>query len=162
MSTFVPDEITPPVREIPYFEDSREHDVPGRGTEKSITRLQGEVIDALTRMDADSIYFVPGKYPTAVGGRLRYGYQINFRYQGIPCQMDCAALPLRSETVERKNRALAQALYLLRDELKAQANALLYRPGTIPFLPYLVGPGGETFTQLVARTQKVPMLGAGE
>ena len=50
MSTFIPDEIAPPVREIPYYEESRAHDVPGRGTEKSITRLQSEVIDALTRL----------------------------------------------------------------------------------------------------------------
>lgn len=162
MSTFIPDDITPPVREIPYYEESRAHDVPGRGTEKSITRLQSEVIDALTRLGADSIYFVPGQYPAGRGGRVRYGYQINFRYQGIPCQMDCAALPLRRETENLKNRALAQALYLVRDELKAQANAQLYRPGTIPFLANMLGPGGKTFTQYVAETRKLPLLGAGE
>lgn len=161
MNSFIPDRIELAPQDVPYFEDIRASDVAGRHTGKGIARLQGEIIDLLTRLGADSIYFLAGQYPAGRGGRVRYGFQAHFRFQGVPGRLDCAALPLRKETPQKKDRALAQALYLLRDELKAMVNSVMYKPGAIPLVPYLIGAGGQTVTEYLIETQALPLLTSG-
>ena len=157
--SFIPDPIMLPMPKVPYFEDSQAHQVAGRATTKTLARLQGEVTDALARLGASSIQFVPGIYD---GDRRRYGFQVRFFYGPVPGRIDCAALPLRRETAIKKDRALAQALYLLRMELEAAANAALYKPGSIPLVPYLIGSTGQTVTEALIASQALPpTLGDG-
>jgi len=157
VSNFIPDPIAITEQSVPYFEDSRDREIPGRGTEKSHARLQGEIIDFLARLGASSIYFVPGIYPGADRAR-RYGFQIFFMFSGRQGRIDCAALPIRSETPTKKDRALAQALYLVRLELEAACNSLMYKPGAVPLAPYMIGDGGKTVTEYLFDVQMQPHL----
>jgi len=154
---FIPDKLELQAQEVPYFEDSQQRDIPGRGTEKTLTRLQQEVINILARLGASSVQFVPGIHD---GSRKRHGYQNRIWYGGIQGRIDCAALPLRSETAGKKDRALAQALYLLRDELRAMVQSAVYKPGAVPLVPYLIGPGRKTVTEWLIESQDVPQLAA--
>lgn len=158
MTTFIPDALRVQDRAIPYFEDNPKEKIPGRGTEKSLQTLQTEIITLLSRLGAGTVQFVPGQYP---GTPKRYGFQITFWYGGMQGRMDCAALPMRKETERRKDRALAQALYLLRDELQAMVYSVVHKPGAIPLIPYLIGANGKTVTEHLVETQNVPQLLAG-
>jgi hypothetical protein len=158
MPTFIPDPIAVREQEVPYFEDSQALDIPGRGTHKKVQTLQHEVIQMLARLGAASVQFVPGTYDD--GPRQRVGFQVQFWYGSVQGRIDCAALPLRVETPRQKDRALAQALYLLRDELQAMVHSQVYKPGAVPLIPYLIGPNGQTVTEYLVETQNVPQLAA--
>jgi len=156
---FIPDPLAIQAQDVPFFEDSQKRDVPGRGTGKTVPQLQAEVVEMLARLGGAGARFVPGTFD---GARRRYGYEIWFWYGGTQGRMDCAALPIRKETDRKKDRALAQALYLLRDELRALVHSQMYKPGAIPLVPYLIGAGGKTVTEFLIETQNVPQLGAGD
>ena len=153
MNGFIPDKLEGQMMDVPFFEDSQEEKVPGRGTKKSIQALQNEIINLLARLGAGSVRFTLGQYP---GELPRYGFQVFFWYGGAQGRIDCAALPMRNETEHRKDRALAQALYLLRDELQAMAYSTLHKPGAIPLVAYLMGENGKTVTEHLIETQSVP------
>jgi hypothetical protein len=145
---------------IPYFEDDQDQKlIPGRGTHKNPKDLQREVADQLAKLGASGVYFAAGKYP---GEPTRYGVQILFSYGRARGRLDCAALPLRSETPIKKDRALAQALYLLRNKLESMVYAYIYEPGSVPLLPYLIGQGGLTVTEHLVKTGDfTPLLASG-
>ncbi len=145
MTQFIPERLTSLERAIPYFEDQEGENIPGRRTHKSIISLKAEIFDLLAELGADDPYFVAGKFPA--GNRERYGFQVFFTLQGARGRIDCAALPIRKETTVKKDRALAQALFLLRDELQAMVYAFVHKPGSIPLVPYLIGAGGKTVTE---------------
>lgn len=157
--SFIPDPIAVQQQAIPFFEDSQDKAIPGRGTQKSIDTLQKELVGILARLGASLVMFTPGKYPD--GPRVRYGFQVTFAYGEGRGRIDCAALPMRKETPARKDRALAQALYLLRDELQAQVWSSVHKPGSVPLLPYLLGSNGMTVMEHLVATQQVPQLGPG-
>lgn len=138
MPNFIPNKPTPLFQKPPFFEDIKAADVPGRRTEKKVSVLQGEVVEALVKLGAIGVYFLDGTFD---GSPKRYGFAVHFTLQGIPARIDIAALPLRSDA--NKDRALAQALFLLRNRLEAQYYAAAYEPGLIPLLPYLIGPDGR-------------------
>jgi hypothetical protein len=149
MNGFIPDKLETPKRVIPWYEDQGGEKIPGRGTSKSIAVLKSEIVDLLSELGAGDMFFESGKYPdvSRLGSVARYGFQIKFSFQGALGRIDCAALPIRAETANKKDRALAQALYLLRDELQAMVYAVVHKPGAIPLVPYLIGAGGKTVTE---------------
>ncbi len=160
---FIPDQSKAIEKKVPFYEDITAKDVPGAAVGKPVGAYQQRVAELLGRLDAGTIRFIPGKYPTTPP---RYGYQITFMLGGTPGRFDVAALPLRSETPAKKDRALAQALYLVGNWLEAEVYSATYRPGSISLLPFLVGDGGKTVTEeLVARGILVdiqaPMLPIG-
>jgi hypothetical protein len=116
------------------------------------------VIQMLARLGAASVQFVPGTYDD--GPRTRFGFRVVFWYGATQGRIDCAALPLRVDTPRQRDRALAQALYLLRDELQAMVHSQIYKPGSVPLVPYLIGPNGQTVTEYLVETQNVPQLAA--
>lgn len=140
---FVPNQISSEI-EVPFFDDMREKKIAGYATERPIKLHKKEIADALAQLDAFAIRFDEGAYP---GQPLRFGFRITFSFNGVPGRIDCAALPIRSFTEHKKDRALAQALYLVSVELKAAANAWVYKPGSVPLLPYLIGRDGQTVTE---------------
>ena len=159
MSNFIPDfGLNTASAPIPFFEDSQKHGVPGRGTTKTINTLQDEIASLLLRLDAFSIYFVPGIYP---GQTKRYGFQIFFQFATAKGRLDCAALPIRKETPTKKNDAQKQALYLLRNELEAMLFARIYKPGAFPLVPYLIGEGNKTVTEALIERGNLPALTSG-
>ncbi len=158
MAKFIAEQLEVQQQKIPYFEDAQSEKIPGRGTEKSVGSLQTEIADLLNRMGATLIQFKPGVFDE---NPKRYGFQITFWLSGCAGRIDCAALPMRNEAPKRKDRALAQALYLLRDELQAQVYSMMHKPDSIPLVPYLVGPGGKTVTEWLVEEQQIPLLPQG-
>ncbi len=152
---FIPDKLEQPVLNIPYFEDQTGEKIPGRATEKPVAKLQDEVRELLLKMGAYGVTFTPGTFEDKP---LRYGYEMAFKLEGHPGRMKIAALPIRNETAQRKDRALAQALYLVRNWLEAEIYSQVYRPGSIPLVPYLIGDDGKTVTETLIAAGTLPML----
>lgn len=162
MSTdFIPQGIEPPswVSGPPHFEDSKKEGIEGHTTTKSVRRLQDEIRDIIYRMGGDNVMFTPGTFP---GPTPRYGYRLTCRINGVGARIDCAALPLRRESEQRKQQALQQALYFLRDRLSAEYRSLVFLPGSFPLVPYLLGAGGQTVTDALIEGGGLPQLAAGE
>lgn len=158
MNQFIPDHLIPKQQSIPYFEDLTGRNIPGWATEKSLSSLLQEIVALMHQMGAFNVFPMPGTY--ADGGRVRYGFQINFGYGQARGRIECAALPLRKDTKGKKDRALAQAVFLLRDELQAMVYASIHKPGAVPLVPYLIGTGGKTVTEALAETGNLPLLSA--
>jgi hypothetical protein len=159
MVSFIPDKIdTQKVDQVPFYEDSQEARVRGYATTKSITALQKEITQLLARLNAFGVTFVPGKYPA--GKHQRHGFQINFVMGTTRGRIDCAALPIRSETAHKKDRAQAQALFLVRNELEAALMAVMYKPGSAPLVPYMLNDKGQTYTEWLAESGAMPSLPA--
>ncbi len=158
MNGFIPDKIGLKQADVPFFEDQSEQKIPGRRTEKTQKNLKGEIISLMAKLGAGGVLFIQGTYP---GERKRYGYQIQFNINGVPGRFDVAALPIKSETAVKKDRALAQALYLIRNWLEAEHFSAVYRPGAVALLPYLIGEGGQTLTEAIIAGGKLPLLVSG-
>jgi hypothetical protein len=159
MVNFIPDEEKAAGPHIPFFEDITAKQIPGCHVEKSIETLQSEIRAVLKRLDCGEVSFQSGKTNDPP---LRYGYQIHFLYMKHPGRVDCVALPIRDETPKRKDRALAQALWLVRNALEAQLYSQYYQPGHMTILPYLINEQGETIMQQVAiKAVLAPMLSDG-
>lgn len=153
--TFIPEKPAPRGLDIPYFEDQKESKIPGRGTEKTIDALQMEITDLMLRLGAGAVRFTMGRFE---GPPPRFVFQIAFSMNGLPGRIDVAALPIRSLTDARKDRALAQALYLLRNWLESEVFSAVYRPGAIALLPFLVGEDGRTITESFVAHEKLPSV----
>ena len=107
MVNFIPDMPKAPELRVPFFEDITAADIPGCKTGKSLDKLQTEITQLLARMGGGMVTFIPGKTDTKP---YRYGFQIRFFYGPREGQIDCIALPIRSETYNKKDRALAQEI----------------------------------------------------
>lgn len=138
---------------IPFYEDQADAKIPGRGTDKTPEQLQSEILDLMTKLGAYNVLFVSGKSDEKP---VRYGYRITFMASGHPGRIDVAALPMRAETPARKQKALAQALYGIRNWLESEVFSQYYRPGNIPLLPYMIGEGNLTVNESI--TQKRELL----
>lgn len=158
MVTFIPDMPKAQELRVPFFEDITAQDIPGCKTGKPVAKLQDEIIHLLARMGGGMVTFISGKVE---GKPVRYGYQIHFYYGAAKGRIDCVALPLRSETPNKKDRALAQALYLVRNSLEAQLFAKFYQPGYEPIVPYLIDDKGVTVMQALVERGMLPMLASG-
>ena len=134
-------------------------------------RLQSEIVALLVRLGAGGIAFQQGKFESIrhtppKGLIVRYGYLIHFNVQGHPHQMQVAALPLRSETSAKKQQVLRQALFVVRDQLKAMVTAIVFAPGSAPLVPYMLVPGtqqtvGEYILSSANLPNMNPQLAAG-
>lgn len=154
---FIPD-LRQPDQTVVFFEDSSRLEIPGRSTTKSISALQKEITKVLIELGAFGIFFTAGTY---AGTPKRYGFAIYFKYANTTGRIDVAALPLRRETPAKKEGALTQALYLIRDKFQAQRNAMYYEPKGMPLMPYLIGATGQTVTEALVATGNLPLLGSG-
>jgi hypothetical protein len=159
MVNFIPEKIDgQKADKVPFYEDSAEEKIPGRATKKSTARLQKEIVELLARLNAFGVTFVPGVYPA--GKFQRFGCQINFVIGTVHGRIDCAALPIRHLTPHKKDRAQAQALFLVRNELEAAAMAIMYKPGSAPLVPYMLDANGRTVTEALIEAGQLPMLAA--
>lgn len=146
--------------EVPWFEEATtaQHGVRGHNTSKSIEQLQGEIRAVIGLLGGSVRAFVPGTFP---GARKRYGFEVRFEIAGHEGRILIAALPIKSETATRKQQALKQALYTVREHLEAHYNLLLLSPGGNPLLPYLLADGRRTVAELYRERYEVPMLSEG-
>lgn len=151
---FIPDPPKHTMGRLPYYEESAKYEIPGRGTRKKPEALQGEVAEALIRLGASAVVFMPGRIDDS--GVQRYGYRVSFSIGAVQARMDIAALPMRNETEIKKQESLAQALYLTRDWLIALRTAQYFQPGAVPLLPFLIGEGGRTVTEAITGLLALP------
>ena len=158
MVQFIPEPVTTAARNIPYFEDSQDRKIPGRGTEKSADKLQQEIRQLMLELDAGNIVFSPGKFEVAPGVPARYGWLMTFSANGLKGRMEIAALPMRHESPAKKDQALRQALYLVRNWLESEVFSVLYRPGAVPLIPFLIGTGNKTITEALLESTDIPLL----
>ncbi len=158
MVQFIPEPVTTAARNIPYFEDSQNRKIPGRGTEKSAEKLQQEIRQLMLELDAGNIVFSPGTFQVAPGVPARYGWLMTFSANGLKGRMEIAALPMRHATPAKKDQALRQALYLVRNWLESEVFSVLYRPGAVPLIPFLIGTGNKTITEALLESTDIPLL----
>lgn len=157
MVNFIPDkQMQPPA--VPFFEDITARDIPGCRTKKSVESLQKEIVAVLKRLDCGNIIFQSGK---TADRPPRSGYQIHFTYLGHKGRIDCVALPVRNPYGKNPDRALAQALYLVRNSLEAQLYSSVYQPGYAPIAPYLIGEKGRTVMEALVESGMLPLLADG-
>lgn len=156
MSSFIPDDFDLKAAEVPWFEDaSAELGIKGHGTRKSIETLKTEVKAAMSSMGGGVSAFLNGRWP---GKPLRYGYEIRFAYGSREGRIQIATLPMRHETPGKKEQALKQALYTVRDALEAQFNAGILMPGNAPLVGYLLDDHGRTMGEVLSGEMGVPLL----
>ena len=161
MVNFIPEPVKTAAPKVPFFEDSSTLQIPGRGTKKSEKQLQVEINNLMMKLDAGNVLFSPGKFEVAPNSPQRYGYLMTFSLNGTPGRMEIAALPIRKETPAKKDDALRQALYLVRNWLESEVFSTMYRPGAVPLIPFLIGAGDKTVTELLVESGNLPMLRAG-
>lgn len=153
---FIPDAVHQPILDVPFFEDSSQKaGIAGHGTRKSIEQLKSEVRDAFARLGAGVIAFRQG---TFYAEHDRYGYRILFVLGSARGRVDVLALPIRNETPRRKEDALKQVLYNVRDTLQSEYLMLLHAPGSHPLVPHLLGPGGRTVAEYMMERGELPAL----
>lgn len=158
MQNFIPDKPTPPKLAVPYYEDNlKNKDVPGGYVEKPVEYYQRQITELIVKLGGMLVTFQAG---TFADKPKRYGFLIHFSVNGMQGRIDCAALPLYGETEKKKDRALAQALFLVRSWLEAELYSSVYRPGAIPLVPYLIGASGRTVTEELAE-RGLPLLPGG-
>lgn len=161
MVNFIPETVTPSVRNIPFFEDSQDAKIPGRRTTKTEEVLQKEVRNLMLQLDAGNIVFSPGKFEVSVNSKPRYGWLMTFSINGLKGRMEIAALPIKHETPSKKDAALRQALFLVRNWLESEVFSIMYRPGAVPLIPFLIGAGDKTITEALIASTDVPLLPTG-
>ena len=116
---------------------------------------RNRIVDYFIRLGASGIIFTDGKFPTSPP---RYGYRIEFQFYGMSGRIDAAALPIKSETAIKKDKALKQCLFLLAQWLEGEFSSLMYRPGAIPLMPYLLGSGGKTIVEQMVESGYLPEI----
>lgn len=158
MVNFIPEPVSRGSDQIPYFEDSSEVKIPGWRTRKDAPTLQREIMGLMLKLNAGNVNFTPGRFPAAPNQPQRYGYLMTFSLNGIPGRMEIAALPLRKETAIRKDDALQQALFLVRNWLESEIYSVMYRPGSVPLIPFLIGAGNKTVTEALLESTDLPLL----
>lgn len=158
--------------DVPWFEDSPKHEIKGHSSTKSVRVLQDEVERELAELGGFRVRFHEGDYKD--GNRTRHGFRVEFIYNGYPARIDVAALPIRAEhvpakkgamwraTPAMKERALGQALFLLRDWLYAEHVSWVYRPSAMPLLPYITGEDGRTVIEVMSESGNLPLLGSAD
>lgn len=147
--------------EIPWFDDTKGTGIPGNRARKELGKFMDEIEDLMSELGADRIRFHEGMYAGGEGQPERHGYQVTFELNEVKGRLDVAALPMRSETAQKRDRALAMALTLLRNWLQSEVYSHLYRPGSIALIPFLIGHDGKTVTESLSELYELPMLKAG-
>lgn len=153
MAKFIPEKPEAVKLSVPFYEDQSK--IAGASVSKSLDYYEKAVKETMTKLGAYEVVVMVGTYD---GPPLRYGYQITFKLVNIPGRIDCAALPIKKLTKTKKDRALCQALYLLNNWLEAELHSTIYRPGSIPLVPYLIGSGDRTVTESLIELQELPRL----
>lgn len=156
---FVPDEL-PDGLQIPYFEDaSGRLGIVGHATKRTEKELIIEIERSMAHLEASIDNFVGGRFGEDPGP-YRFGYIIDFRWQGQPGRIIVAGLPLRKVTPSRIDHSRRHALISVMLRLQSQFNSQLLMPGDMPLLPYLLNDRGQTLMDVVAEQQGFPQLEA--
>lgn len=152
--------------EVPFIEDATAATAPyytananarKKGTDvNKITRLHSEIGVELGKLGAILTGIIPGTYGS--GKAKRYGYVIRFVYGGAQGVIHVAGLPMRSETPNKKQDVLVQALSIVRDWLKSAVTARVFNPRSDVLIPYLLVDKEHTVADYIADRGKLPRM----
>lgn len=159
---FIPDVLEVQDVAAPFFDDQRENEnirIPGYSVVNSHQYYKDEIITLLGKLGAGGVQFTLGTFPTIPP---RYGFLISFNLNGVQGKIEAIALPIRKETRVRKDRTLAQALYLIGNMLQAEVYTVMIMVGSVPLVPYLIGKDGKTVTEALIESKTLPLLKAGD
>jgi hypothetical protein len=160
---FVPIEDDKPTVDVPYLDEARATDGwQGQDTSLSYDRLKSELTNVLARLGGMVSTFQRGAYE--IGGLKRAGVQVSYSIEGpngvmVRGRLDVAALPVKgpkrqhgwAETLrKREDAALRMALYNVVQALRSQWVLKQLNPGYIPLMPWLLGKGDATLSELYA------------
>lgn len=146
--------------EVPYFEEAKSEDgIKGHRTGKDIQTLKAEIRDAIARLGGGVIGIQRGTFAT---DPPRTGYVVAFLMGDHEGRLPVASLPIENKTDRRESQALKQALFTVRDILEAQYNLKLLSPGSNPLLPYLLGDGDRTVSEIYEEEYRIPAMSKRE
>ena len=153
---FIPDDFNEEL-DVPFFEDATNADgVVGYTTGKSVKQLKSMITTGFGRLGGSVTGFQSGKFGN------RYGFRIEFTFNGVPGRMDISALPIRKATEVRIDKAKRHALYSVWQRLQAQYNSMLIMPGDVPLVPYMLNASGQTILEVMRESGQIPALPTGE
>jgi hypothetical protein len=144
---------------VPYWDDvTAEEGWKGRETEKSLDKLKREVTESISRLGGNVTRFIQGTF--VIGEHQRGGFVIEY-YVPVPNsevfrgRISVAALPVRPEDFrvrtpvqKRMERSLKLALFNVRDALDSSRILQILSPGYNPLVPFMLGTGDKTISQL--------------
>jgi hypothetical protein len=119
----------------------------------------GEVKESLSKLGGIVTSFQPGKFQSKEYERV--GYRIHYVIEtpsgeGAKGRLDIAALPVKKypyHTKEkREGNSLRMALYMLRIALDGPRFLQKLSPGYSALVPFMLGPGGKTISELWAQS----------
>lgn len=148
-----------PTIHIPDFEDARSDFAPYYDIRNVlISSATNQVSAELDKLGAIVLSIVRGSYTTP-DGRKRSGFEIYFGFGGAQGLIRVAALPFRGEATKQKEiKASIQALYNVRDWLKAAVTAQVFSPGSSILIPFLLVDGKHTVADYIHSTGNLPRL----
>lgn len=159
---FIPETVHEEKR-VPYYEEARAADGwQGQTTNKSIRQLQSEITQAITRLGGMVTSFQKGSFESEQGNRD--GYRVHYFVEAddgrhVPGRIDVAALPIdpklghRADRDAHRERSLKMALYMLRTALDGTWFLQQLSPGYAALVPFMIGPGKKTISELWAESQ---------
>ena len=157
---------------VPFYDDAtRAEGWQGQATEKTIKTLQSEIIQAVGRLGGLVVGFQRGSFQG--DGKQRAGFRIHYVVDAengkqIPGRIDIAALPVKDDwslrkTVEKRQEAsLKMALYMLRVALDGTWFLQQVSPGYCALVPFMLGDGLHTISELWADRVMKYLLPEGE
>ena len=149
-------------QQVPFFDDvTGEGGWQGHGTSKSIDTLKAEIISSIARLGGLVSGFQRGTFQ--ISGQERDGFQIHYSIETpdgsmVPGRIDVAALPIKKVASRRKSektrreKSLRMALYMLRQAMDGLWFLQQLSPGYAPMMPWMIGKGGKTISQLWAES----------
>lgn len=143
---------------VPYIEDARADCAPGYATGKSEAALQSEISGAIAQLGGGATVFVAGVFEDEKR-RKRYGYEVRFALGANPALIRVAGLPMRKETAAKRRQVQIQALFVVRDWLRAAVTSRVFTPGFSPLLQFMLVPGTQrTVDEYMIQAGNLPDL----
>ena len=162
--TFIPDKQDHQV-EVPFFEEaSKSEGWVGYTTTKTVEQLQAEITLAMSRLGGMVTGIQAGIFENENNpekNRLGYVFYFNIAMPGENLhqgKIEVAALPLRSSSFDKEQKTRKMALYMFREYLHGQWFIQRLSPGLFPLLPFMLGDGKNTISQMFSISQQLPAL----
>lgn len=137
---------------VPYFEDATSADGwQGQSTTKSVKALQSEIREAISYLGGEIISFQSGRFDEIdrEGFLIRY-VMVSPDGRELPGRINIAALPLRAFSPRKHDQTLRMALYMVHLALKGVWFLQQLSPGFSALVPFMMGPGNKTISELWA------------
>jgi|ERR1041385_428877 hypothetical protein len=153
--TFTPSEEMESGIKVPFLEEARSSFAPYYDQrDKNDLKVKEQIYAEMAKLSAGNIIFQEGHFGDTP---KRHGYIVRFTLGGLPARMLVAGLPIRDGVTPLKIlRVRLQALYVMRDWLKAAVTSQVFSPGNHPLIQFLLVDGQRTLAQVVIEDRHLP------